>query len=66
MKETLRKSGLESEIGTYDNLPDIYKSKEENQPSNLFDQLDLLIKIGFKDVDCFFKYGIFALFGGIK
>lgn len=66
MNETLSKNGLESEIGTYDNLPDIYKSKEENQPSNLFDQLDLLIKIGFKDVDCFFKYGIFALFGGIK
>ncbi len=66
MNETLRNSGLESEVGKYDNLPDIYKSKEENQPSSLFDQLDLLIKIGFKDVDCFFKYGIFALFGGIK
>lgn len=53
MYETLRNSGFDSDIGKHDDLLNIYKSKKENQPSNLFDQMNLLNRIGFKDVDFF-------------
>jgi tRNA (cmo5U34)-methyltransferase len=66
MNETMAKNNLNDEIGKFNKLPDIYKSKEENKPSDLFDQLRLLAEAGFKDVDCFYKYCIFALFGGTK
>jgi tRNA (cmo5U34)-methyltransferase len=48
------------------NLTNIYKNNLENKPSGLFDQLSSLNKIGYKNVDCFFKHGIFTLFGGTK
>ena len=54
------------EIGTHDGLPQVAKAKPENKPSGLFEQLELLKKIGFRDVDCFYKYGVFAMFGGTK
>ena len=47
-------------------LLSFYKKKLENKPSGLVEQLRLLEDIGFRDVDCFYKYGIFALFGGTK
>jgi tRNA (cmo5U34)-methyltransferase len=28
------------------------------------DQLTSLEEIGFKEVDCYYKYGVFAIFGG--
>jgi tRNA (cmo5U34)-methyltransferase len=49
-----------------ENVPSDYKRKPENKPSGLFEQLQMLQKIGFQDVDCFYKYGIFTLFGGTK
>jgi tRNA (cmo5U34)-methyltransferase len=66
INETLHYNGMESEVGSHDTLPARYKQKPENKPSALFDQLELLDKIGFRDVDCFYKYGIFAVFGGTK
>lgn len=66
MNEQLIAMNKPENIGTHDSLPDIYKAKQDNHPGSLLDQLEILQKIGFKDVDCFFKYGIFALFGGIK
>jgi len=66
MNEQLVAQGHAAEVSTHDGLPDLYKSKTDNHPSPLFDQLKVLEKTGFKDVDCFFKYGIFALFGGTK
>ncbi len=66
MNETLQENCLNDKIGKYDDLPSIYKNKEENKPDTLISQLDLLNDIGFKDVDCFYKYGIFAVFGGAK
>ena len=66
INETLTDSDLKSDVGKHNKLPEKYKSNAENQPSNLFDQLDILRKCGFRNVDCFFKYGIFAMFGGIK
>ena len=39
---------------------------ERDRASNLLDQMQALRQIGFRDVDCFYKYGIFALLGGTK
>jgi tRNA (cmo5U34)-methyltransferase len=50
----------------WDELPRHYKEKEENQPSELFEQLSLLSRIGFGNVDCYYKHGIFTLFGGTR
>jgi tRNA (cmo5U34)-methyltransferase len=66
MNEALIKKGRSEDVGKHEGLPDLYKSKQDNHPGPLIDQLQILEKIGFRDVDCFFKYGIFALFGGIK
>lgn len=66
MNETLEKNGNEDEIGKFDNIPSVYKNNLENKPSGLWDQLQTLSKCGFRDVDCFYKYSIFAVFGGTK
>ncbi|MGD9160030.1 MAG: class I SAM-dependent methyltransferase [Desulfobacteraceae bacterium] len=47
-------------------IPEKYKESPDDFPDSLETHLDILKKTGFKDVDCFFKYGIFALFGGFK
>ncbi|MCF7975601.1 MAG: class I SAM-dependent methyltransferase [Phycisphaerae bacterium] len=47
-------------------IPEEYKGNQDNMPDTLDSQLKALQEIGFKDVDCYFKYGIFALFGGRK
>ena len=62
----LREKGLGNQVGRYDRLPSIYREAPENRPSTLRQQLDILEQIGFRDVDCYYKYGIFALFGGTK
>jgi tRNA (cmo5U34)-methyltransferase len=47
-------------------VPQNYKDNPDNVPDPLLPQLQALQRIGFKDVDCYFKYGIFAMFGGRK
>lgn len=47
-------------------IPEGYKENQDNIPDTLESQLQALEHIGFKEVDCFFKYGIFSLFGGFK
>lgn len=64
MNERLAQIG--AEVGEYDGLPEMAIAKPENKPSGLVDQLELLRRIGFRDVDCFHKYGVFAVFGGTK
>jgi tRNA (cmo5U34)-methyltransferase len=66
MNETLANTGFGDDIGKYDDLPHEYKHQAENKPSGLFEQMQLLTQIGFRDVDCFFKHGIFSMFGGTK
>ena len=66
MNEALVNSGLGDQIGRYDDFPLQYKMKTENKPSSLFDQLQALNVVGFENVDCFYKYSIFAIFGGTK
>jgi tRNA (cmo5U34)-methyltransferase len=45
-------------------IPQQYKENPDNFPDTLSTQLEALQTIGFKNVDCFYKYGIFTLFGG--
>lgn len=47
-------------------IPEEYKDNKDNMPDTLDSQLRAMAEIGFKDVDCYFKYGIFSLFGGFK
>lgn len=47
-------------------LPEQYKNNPDNHPDKLQDQLDALDEVGFKQVDCFYKYGIFSIYGGMK
>jgi len=47
-------------------VPSQYKSNPDNIPDTLESQMDALKALGFINVDCIFKYGIFSLFGGGK
>jgi tRNA (cmo5U34)-methyltransferase len=47
-------------------IPGQYKENTDNILDTLESQLENLKAIGFKQVDCYFKYGIFSLFGGCK
>lgn len=47
-------------------IPEKYKESPDDFPDSLETHLEILRETGFTDVDCFFKYGIFALFGGFK
>jgi tRNA (cmo5U34)-methyltransferase len=61
-----RKSILEVEGCDYDDVIRRYKDNTDNKPDLLSSQLGSLKDIGFKDVDCFYKYGIFSMYGGKK
>lgn len=52
--------------GRFGDIVRRYKEAEENKPDTLKDQIDALDQIGFKDADCYYKNGIFAIFGGRK
>jgi tRNA (cmo5U34)-methyltransferase len=47
-------------------VPQQYKDNSDNTPDPLIPQLQALERIGFKNVDCYYKNGIFAMFGGTK
>jgi tRNA (cmo5U34)-methyltransferase len=47
-------------------IPKKYKDNSDNTPDPLLPQLQALDRISFKNVDCYYKYGIFAMFGGTK
>ena len=66
MKEIAKEQGLNVETSWIEGVPLGYKMKAENKPSNLFDQIEILNLIGFRNVDCFYKYGLFSVFGGTK
>lgn len=61
-----RKSFFGIEGNRYDDIIRRYKDNTDNKPDTLDTQLDILKTIGFKDVDCFYKYGIFTMYGGRK
>jgi len=41
-----------------------FQDNKDNKPDTLNDQLNALRNAGFKDVDCFYKYGVFTVYGG--
>lgn len=43
-----------------------YKGNTDNKPDSLASQLRALFAAGFRDVDCYFKHGVFAVYGGRK
>jgi tRNA (cmo5U34)-methyltransferase len=47
-------------------VPQKYKHNLDNTPDPLLPQLQSLEKVGFRNADCYYKYGIFAMFGGSK
>lgn len=47
-------------------IPELYKENPDNMPDTLESQMEILEEIGFKEIDCYFKYGIFSLFGCFK
>ena len=47
-------------------IPRQYKENRDNVPDTLTAQLEALAGAGFDGVDCFYKSGIFAVFGGRK
>lgn len=49
-----------------EDIPSQYKGNPDNLPDSLESQLDALKTAGFRDVDCYYKHGIFAVFGGRK
>jgi len=61
-----KKISLGIEDHYFDDIIRRYKENKDNKPDTLRDQMDALREIGFKDVDCFYKYGIFSMFGGRK
>lgn len=61
-----RKRSLGITGGRFDDIIRQYKNNEDNKPDTLHDQLNALRAAGFKDVDCYFKYGIFTMFGGTR
>jgi tRNA (cmo5U34)-methyltransferase len=61
-----RRSNLGLEGDQYDDIIRRYKHNTDNKPDTLGTQLKALQIIGFKNVDCFYKYGIFAMYGGKK
>jgi tRNA (cmo5U34)-methyltransferase len=50
----------------YDDIIKRYKDNTDNKPDFLSAQLESLKFIGFREVECHYKYGIFTMFGGKK
>ena len=51
---------------SFEYLPEQYKDNPDNNPDKLRIQLDMLESVGFSQVDCYYKYGIFSIYGGKK
>ena len=51
---------------SFQHIPQQYKNNPDNYPERLENQLNALKSVGFNQVDCYYKYGIFSIFGGKK
>jgi tRNA (cmo5U34)-methyltransferase len=51
---------------SFQHIPQQYKDNPDNYPERLENQLNALKSVGFNQVDCYYKYGIFSIFGGKK
>ncbi len=65
MQAVMDQTGLSDE--SPDDVVKRYKDPSSmNRPDTLEDQVTALKEAGFREVDCYFKNGIFAVFGGKK
>ena len=64
IQERKRTLGLEGD--QFEEVIEGYKDNKDNKPDTLEDQLEALRLTGYADVDCYYKYGIFTVFGGRK
>jgi hypothetical protein len=60
------KARMKEGVERYRSIPVEYKQKPENKADDLFKQMRILSQVSYKDVDCFYKYSIFATWGGTK
>ncbi|OPY22682.1 MAG: ubiquinone/menaquinone biosynthesis methyltransferase [Methanobacterium sp. PtaU1.Bin242] len=66
-KEWIQENQIKLDVKkSFEYLPEQYKNNPDNHPDTLETQLNMLKSIGFKQVDCYYKYGIFTIFGGRK
>jgi tRNA (cmo5U34)-methyltransferase len=63
---TEREAILKIDSHEHDGIINRYKDNTDNKPDLINTQLKSLQDIGCKDVDCYYKYGIFTIFGGKK
>ncbi len=61
-----KQTALKLEEDCEDIICNYKESNHYNKIDTLTDQLNALREIGFKAVDCFYKYGIFSMYGGKK
>jgi tRNA (cmo5U34)-methyltransferase len=57
-------SGIKGDY--YEDIIRRYRNNKDNKPDTLDDQLNALKAIGYRDVDCLYKYGVFTMYGGRK
>jgi tRNA (cmo5U34)-methyltransferase len=50
----------------FDDVPDRARNNPENKLDTLQAQLDALARIGFREIECHYKLGLFVVFGGRK
>jgi tRNA (cmo5U34)-methyltransferase len=62
MEERKKLFGIDRDL--FSDVTRRYKAYDENKPDTLDSQLNALRDIGFCEVDCFYKYGVFAVYGG--
>jgi len=51
---------------SFQHIPLQYKNNPDNYTERLENQLNAMKSVGFNQVDCYYKYGIFSIFGGKK
>lgn len=64
MDEKKKSLGISGDY--HDDIIQRYKDNRDNKPDTLENQMNALKTIGYKDVDCYYKYGIFSIYGGMK
>jgi tRNA (cmo5U34)-methyltransferase len=65
-REWIKRHPFKERRGQLIGIPDQYKGNPDNIPDTLGSQIKALKDVGFCNVDCFYKYGNFVLFGGSK
>lgn len=65
-KEWIKAHSPEDRLEKLLEVPKQYKDNLDNMPDTLDSQLKVLRDAGFDNADCFYKFGIFSLFGGSR